>query len=699
MNSQCQFSNKLQTSNVSRWKHNVIRPGISFSLLIAVWGGLSVRAAISEDANRLWSAHIQPLFADNCFKCHGNIETKSGLSLMSPAEVLKGGENGAAVVPGKPEKSLLYKYVQAEADPHMPPKGKQLAPEEIALIKRWIEKLSPADAVAAMQTATNSASTSRASSLFRKSTWQPPKGVAAPKAIDQLIERRWRELKVRPSDVCDDRAFCRRVYLDIAGRIPTPEELNRFLAEKRRDKRAALVNELLDTSDYAVRMREVFDVVFMDRTAAQTPRERRNNPAKPELANRWQNYLEWSFRENRPWNVVAREVLLARPATNEARGAIQFLYGRKDNAQQMAEASGSALLGLQLKCAQCHDHPLAPEIKQAHYWGMVAAFNRSKAVDTAAGPGVAESAIGGFIKFTNLKAQSTDARVTFLDGTTVDEVRPKDGEKETEAAENYVNAAPLGDAKNLKAVPIPKLSRREQFATWLTEPNNPLLARAFVNRVWTMLLGRGLVHPVDRMDSSRAPSHPELLDWLADDFARNGYDVKGLMRTITATRVYQLDSRPAGKVRPAADTFACALDKPLTAEVFARSMLIAAGNQPGKDGASESAQMQKVFAEAFPEVFATENVSTLRQALFLSNNRNVDALTQSSVTNALARVVSLDDKARVKELFVRAFGREPDRAELERSLAFLRAHSEEPAAATRQLLWALLSSAEFRINH
>ena len=448
-----------------------IQPFIAVSFLFV----LSARAASSDDAARLWSTHIQPLLAENCFKCHGNIETKSGLSLMTPAEVLKGGEDGPAVVPGKPEKSLLYKYLQTDADPHMPPKGKSLAPEEIALIKRWIEKLSPADVAATTNMATSQAT--GPSPLFRKPAWQPPRGMSPAQAIDFQIEKRWRELKVKPSEVCDDRTFVRRVYLDVAGRIPTPEELNRFLSDKHRDKRATLVNEVLESPDYAVRMREVFDVVFMDRSA-QTPRERRNNPAKPELADRWRAYLEWSFRENRPWNLVAREILLARPAADKTRGAMQFLYARKDNAQQMAEATGSALLGLQIKCAQCHDHPLAPEIKQAHYWGVVAAFNRSKAVDSGAGPGVAESAVGGFIKFTNLKGGSFDALEKFLDDRLVDEPRPKDGEKENDTSEKYVNAVALGEGKNLKSVPVPKFSRREQFANWLTETNNPLLARA-----------------------------------------------------------------------------------------------------------------------------------------------------------------------------------------------------------------------------
>jgi hypothetical protein len=580
----------------------------------------------------------------------------------------------------------------------MPPKGKQLSPEEIALIKRWIEKLSPMAAAAA----TNAAATSGSSPLFRAPAWHPAKGMSAADAIDSRIEARWRELKVKPSERCDDRTFARRVYLDIAGRIPTPDEVNRFLADKRRNKRAALVDQLLDSPDYAVRMREVFDVVFMERGAFAPPRERRRRGANPKADERWHDYLEWSFRENRPWNAIARDLIIARPTTNVARGAIQFLYARKDNAQQMAEATGSALLGLQIKCAQCHDHPLAPEIKQSHYWGAVAAFNRSKAVDTGAGAGVAESAIGGFVKFTNLKGGSAEALLRFLDDRLVDETRPREGEKENDDPGKYVNAVALGDAKNLKVVPVPKFSRREEFARWLSDADNPLLARAFVNRIWALLLGRGLVHPVDRMDSSRPASHPELLDWLAEDFAKNGYDVKRLMRTIAGTRVYQLDSKPAGKTRPPADSYACAMEKPLSAEVFARSMLIATGNEPNTErefSAFEIDRVQRVFADVYADVFPIESVSSPRQAIFLANNTTVDALVKSSSTNALSRLATLDDKTRARELFARVLGREPDKDELKRAVDYLRGHSHEPGAATRQLLWALVAGAEFRFNH
>jgi mono/diheme cytochrome c family protein len=161
---------------------------LRIALLFLSAASLDGQSAGDPAASRLWSAHIQPLFAENCFKCHGNIETKSGLSLMSPADLLKGGDNGPAVVPGRPDKSLVYQYVQAGADPHMPPKGRSLAAEEIAILRRWIEKLSPAEALAVTNEVGQSENAGGRSSLFRKATWQSPRGSSAAQIIDHLIE-------------------------------------------------------------------------------------------------------------------------------------------------------------------------------------------------------------------------------------------------------------------------------------------------------------------------------------------------------------------------------------------------------------------------------------------------------------------------------------------------------------------------------
>jgi hypothetical protein len=365
----------------------------------------------------------------------------------------------------------------------------------------------------------------------------------------------------------------------------------------------------------------------------------------------------------------------------------------------MAEALAPVVFGVQIKCAQCHDHMVAREIKQAHYWGMVAAFNRTKNVDADSGPGLAESAIGGFVSFANLKKESQPARLVFFNGRSVNEAWPGEGEKESDVPEKY-RVPPPAEKQKPKTPAEPKFSRREALADAVTR-DNPLLARAMVNRVWAMLLGRGLVHPVDLMDSKHAPSHPDLLDWLAHDFERSGYDVRRLIRNVVLSRAYQLDSRPAGKVAPADEAFARALDKPLTAEQLYRSLLSATANPVAADGkvaGLTEEELRKAFVRQFPDLFVPDYNATLQQAMFLANSPLLEPLLAPRDGNLSVKLASLpDNPQRVKAAFHSVFGREPDREELKTSSAYLATHPGEPGQ--RQLLWALLTSTEFQVNH
>jgi hypothetical protein len=516
-----------------------------------------------------------------------------------------------------------------------------------------------------------------------------PIGANPTTVIDTIVEQSWQVAAVEPSPPCDDVAFLRRVYLDLAGRIPTSAETHAFQADDNDTKRVALVDWLLDSDDYARHMRDVFDVVLMGRV--QTGR-RRERAQKQRRESGWLDYLEVVFRENRPWNQIVREVVLARPAGDANRGAVQFLYERNDKHQDIAEAVSASLFGVQIQCAQCHDHLTAFEIEQRHYWGLVAFFNRGKNVETDHGPRVAESAVGGFAKFTNLSGDASDALLTFL-GTdqTVEETRPDGDEKPEDTDELYVTHDDSGTPLETR---VPKFSRRQAFVDEIVS-GNPLIARAFVNRVWALLMGRGIVHPVDKMDSMHDPSHPELLDWLAADFERSGYDVKRLVRAIVLSRAYQLDGRPASS---AADesTFAWALQKPLSAEVLYRSMLIAV------DGSldHEDAATMEAFREVFPDVFVEEKVSDLKQSLFLSNNEVVQRVCELRPQGTLEQKLAngdLDERARIA--YEAAFQRQPESEELSACRQFLDRRRERPEEAVRQLMWALLTSAEFRFNH
>jgi hypothetical protein len=394
-----------------------------------------------------------------------------------------------------------------------------------------------------------------------------------------------------------------------------------------------------------------------------------------------------------------RDLVRARPEGKTERGAVRFLYDRKDNHQAIVEAVSPAAFGVQIQCAQCHNHPLAPEIKQKHYWGMVAFFNRGKNVDTSEGPAISESAIGGFVKFANLKKESQEAVLAFLNDQVVLESRPGDNEKEVDAPEKYIRT--LADGKKAGTGAVPKFSRREQFAELATR-DNPLLARAFVNRAWAMLLGRGLVHPVDRMDSAHPPTHPDLLDWLALDFERSGYDIRRLLRNIVLTRTYQLDSVPAGKgTRPPVEAFAVAIEKPLSAEALCRSMLVATGNGPDTNGNFPRFDKSKaLFADAFPDLFPVEFNANLKQALFLTNNQLFDELLAPQNGNLTERLLAMaEPRDKVNEAFLSVLGRLPDGEELKRGTEYLTARSEAKEISTKQFLWALLTGAEFRFNH
>ena len=366
------------------------------------------------------------------------------------------------------------------------------------------------------------------------------------------------------------------------------------------------------------------------------------------------------------------------------------------------------MFGVKIGCAQCHNHPLAWEIEQRHYWGLVAAFNRSKNVDTDKGVGVAESAIGGFINFANLKKESQPATLVFLNGKSVPEKIPAMDAKEVDAPDLYV-VPPTPQGQKAHNAAVPKFSRREAFAESVTR-DNPLLARAFVNRMWANLMGRGLVAPADQIDSRHRPSHPELLDWLAEDFERSDYDVKRLAQTIVSSRAYQLDSRPSGKIAPSPDSFARALEKPLTAEQLLHSLCIATGSAASGQNSSASStsaakrpseptpEQERAFISAFPDVMPDTYSPSLQQALFLSNSPVLENLLIAAPGSTAARLLTLGtSEARIREAFAVTLGRAPDAAELKQCQSLL--NSQSPEKGVKNLLWALLTCAEFQVNH
>ena len=422
-------------------------------------------------------------------------------------------------------------------------------------------------------------------------------------------------------------------------------------------------------------------------------------------------YLRWAFETNRPWNKVAQDLIVARPQAPEERGATWFLYEQDNDADLMATTTSRALFGKQVQCAQCHDHPVAPEIEQKHYWGLVAFFDRSINVSTREGPRVAEKAAGGYAKFANLEGESSESELVFLSDALVEE---PDGRREKDAMVHYITAPPqdwINPPKpkkkgekpkittSVEQAPTPKFSRRAELARVALE-DNPDFARAFVNRAWALLLGRGFVHPVDRMDSAHPASHPDLLDWLAEDFAASGYDLRRLFRAILTSRVYALDSVHPAEAPPLPASFARALDKPLPAEVLLRSILVALGAAVDDEGTVQfENDYRDTFVKTHPDLFPEVFSPSVQQAMFATNGHAIDHILRREELPLPARLdQNRDTEDVVRRLFLATLGREPDSAERARSETYLAERADRRPDAIRQVLWALINSAEFRMN-
>lgn len=629
-----------------------------------------------------WSA-AKAVLQDNCTKCHGGVKRKGGLDLRAVAPILQGGDSGPAIVPGAPEASLLIEVLQPEGDPSMPPKGPPLTPEETETLTAWVRTYSAAE-----------------TAETHDGPADLPAGMAPRLVIDFLLGRTWAEQGVTPTPAIDDAAFLRRASLHLLGRIPTTKEREAFLSDTDSTKRERLIDALLQRPEFARHFAELFDAVLLGRSHGLKGRER-----PLDRSDDWHRYLQWVFATNRPWNHVARDMLSsARPEEDPARGARWFLASRKDDHEAIAKAVAPTLLGKQIACAQCHNHPLVPEIEQRHYWGLVAFFNRSFNISAPHGLDVGESATSNALKFSTLEGESHEAKLAFFTGETVSEPAPGETHDRTsylippsqEYFDSLTKKAPekkkRRQAPTMEAVPVPKFSRRDAFLTLAVE-SYPDFARTLVNRVWALLLGRGLIHPVDHLDSLHPPSHPELLDWLSQDFAAQGFDVQRLIREIMASRVYQLSSEALQGQRPPAEQFACGLLQPLTAESLYRSMLVAGGHVPDAEGnfaGIEESAYRQAFAAIYPDLFPETFTPQPAEGLFFSNNAMMEEILRETFSERSPQEVVL-------AAFAKALGRAPDASELEKGQAFL---GDAPSTLRNQaLLWALITSSEFRFNH
>ncbi len=662
---------------------------------VITFGFLALAVARGVDraqAADAWDAHVRPLLEAHCVKCHGGAKQKAGLDLRSVEAVMKGSEEGVVVVPGKPDESPLVSVLHPDADPHMPPKGDPLERDNVEMLRAWIAAM---DGIAGTPAERHPALA------------PPPPGTPTASGIDDFLERAWARDGITPAAVTDDRTFVRRLYLDLVGRVPTLDEISGFLGEEAPEKRAELAHRLVGSDESARHFAELFNVALLGRESErETRRDAREN-------HQWLAYLQRVFAENRPWNRVVEELLLAKsPEDAVERGASWFLLEHRDDKEELARTVGPAIFGRDVRCAQCHDHPIAPEIKQAHFWGLVAFFSRSYRVEGPNGTAVAERASGGYERYSNIRGESFDMQLAFLNGTTMAE---PDGKVEAESKDRYVVAPPddlldSGDDKEkrkggttpkVEQVPVPKFSRRQALVD-VAVKGDDAFAEAIVNRVWGWMFGRGLVHPLDRIDSVHPSTQPELMAWLVEDFVASGFDVRRLIVALASTRAYQLAAKPEGG-RPPDGSFACAMPKALTAEQLVRALLVVSGRKPDAKGDFDGLDfgpLRDAFVERFPDVFVDTYAPSPMRAMFVSNSPVFEGIFDAGEGGLIPRLAALSsDEAVAHEAVSILLARPAEADEVEEMARYLGARADRRTDAIRQVCWALVAGSEFRFNH
>lgn len=318
------------------------------------------------------------------------------------------------------------------------------------------------------------------------------------------------------SRVVDDGTFLRRIYLDLNGVIPSANQTRAFLADKNPAKREQLVDQLLVGTRYHQHMADVFDVMLMERRADS---HIKRGP--------WRAYLVESFEKNKPYNVLVGEIMAADGAVPKTRHRAAFYLNREGEPNLLTRDIGRIFFGRDLQCAQCHDHPNVDDLRQSEYYGLFAFVNRSSLfTDKKKVVSLAEKADGN----ANYKSVFTKASYTANPATP--------GSKPI--AEPKLDSKTLYKVKPAKGVrSVPTFSRRNQLAVELAKGNSQAFRRNISNRLWALVMGRGLVYPVDMMHASNPPSNPKLLNLLADEFAAMNFDIKAMLRELVLTKAYQ----------------------------------------------------------------------------------------------------------------------------------------------------------------
>jgi hypothetical protein len=535
-------------------------------------------------------------------------------------------------------------------------------------------------------------------------------GVPEVALINAAIQKGWSDHNLAPSKQATDGEWCRRVYLDLVGRVPTVDELTAYLGDHRNDKREHLVDSLLGdkyNDEYTRNWSTVWTNILIGRTGGN---ERKSLVDREGMT----KYLTDTLKYNKPYDQMARELITAvgsvRPSDDDFNGASNFLADKMaENGIQATAKTSQIFLGMAVQCTQCHNHPFN-EYKQNQFWEMNAFFRQTKIEQLDDSDGKKKKRVARLVNkdFKGEGGNASKAEIyyelrngklkvaypVFVDGTSLAAVYAKKGED-------------FGDHGDLKDI-----NRREELTKLVLGSRE--FDRAIVNRMWAHFLGYGFTKPIDDIGPHNPPSNPELLDALGKSFRDSGFDLKKLMRWMALSEPYGLSSQIAGRNQDddpslgAKPMFSRFYLRQMEAEQLYESLITAtkADNTVGKDQARDlKDRWTRQFATAFGTDENDESTTfngSIPQALTLMNGELVRRATGNQPGSMLAKVAGdtkMDNAQKIRYLYMAGLSRVPTKKELAISNELLVAHQGKVGLALQDIWWAVLNTNEFILIH
>ena len=507
-------------------------------------------------------------------------------------------------------------------------------------------------------------------------------------AIDHYIDELIKRENVVPAPPADDAVFIRRASLDLIGRIPTLAESKVFVESSDPGKRVKLIDQLMASPAFVRHQAAMFDAMM--------------TPANTRAGDALRNYFIKALGDNRPWSKIFRELVTPDESDPKQKGAGDFLKQRIADIDRLTNEVSVTFFGVNVSCAQCHDHPLVNDWKQDHFFGMKSFFART--FDN--GGFVAEHEFGT-IKFKPNKGAEKQAKPLFLTGKPVE----IPNFREASADEQKKEREKFAKLKASKTQPPPaSASARAKLVEIALQPGEAdFFSKSIVNRMWHRFLGMGLVNPLDQMHSENPPTHPELLQWLARDTAAHQYDLRRLIRGIVLSQTYSRGSKYPGEHVPLAKFFAVGRLKPLTPMQLATSLKLATSDPISFDNLKRDDLEKRIeglengargLASFIAQPTDDFQIGVNEALLFSNNDRLEKEYLNDGGGTLVGRIKDIKDTKQAIDLAVRSIMCRPATdAEIHALSDYLQRRGDHPLDARRQMIWALVASAEFRFNY